>query len=67
MSMNLFLALAAEHKQRTRHDIFTEPPLSTRHLHCDVCLHLGSEWRHIQKAEREHYEEMAVAAPPSEP
>ena len=40
--MSLFVALAAEHKQRTRHDIFTQRPLDTLKTSCDVCLHLSA-------------------------
>jgi len=54
--MNLFLALCAEHKQRTRHDIFTQGPLDTTHITCEVCLFLSAEKRDIDKAEAEYYQ-----------
>lgn len=53
--MNIFLALAAEHKARTGHDIHTQTPLDTTHMNCLVCLHLWSEKRDLEKAEAEFY------------
>ena len=47
-SVNLFLALAVEHKQRTGHDIFKAHPRSSYPFTCDVCLNLelvGREWQ----------------------
>lgn len=54
--MNLFLALAAEHKARTGHSIFTQGPLDTTHMTCSVCLFLGAEKRKIEKEEAEFYQ-----------
>lgn len=46
--MNLFLALCAEHKQRTEHDIFTQGVFDITHINCDVCLFLSSERRRLE-------------------
>lgn len=58
MSTNLMLALAAEHKQRTGHDVWAQGPLAIEPSFCDVCLHLHAEKRHQEEMERQHYEEM---------
>ena len=53
--MNLFLALLAEHKQRTGHDPLNTNSLS--YLRCDVCLYLNAEKRDLDKAEEQYYKE----------
>ena len=55
MSMNLLLAPAAEHKQRTGHDIWTANRFSTLHLTCDVCLFLNAEKRVMDEDREEHF------------
>lgn len=50
--MNLLLAIHAEHKQRTGHDIFRT---SARLIGCDVCLFIGAEKRRLDDAEREYF------------
>ena len=57
MSHTLFLAVAEEHKQRTRHDVFRRGPLDTTHITCDVCSLLTAEARRYEKAELQYYEE----------
>lgn len=54
--MNLLLAIHAEHKQRTGHDVFNEPPLSTKAICCDVCLYLKAEKQALDKAAKDHRE-----------
>jgi hypothetical protein len=54
MSQNLFFALAAEHKQRTGHDIFRQ--FSMTYMSCDVCLYLDAEKRRME--ESEHFREL---------
>ena len=56
MDDDLFMAVYEEHKQRTRHDVFTAGSLSTTKLNCNVCLYLDSIKRKREKAEREYYE-----------
>jgi hypothetical protein len=63
MSDHLFYALAEEHKQRTRHDVFKQGPMDTTHISCDVCLHLLAELRDRQNTEREWHEQQREANP----
>lgn len=53
--MNLFLALAAEHKARTGHDVHRQFPSAAIHSVCDVCSHLWSEKRRLEEEEAEFY------------
>ena len=55
MNTNLFLAIHAEHKARTGHDVFAQGPLRTLPLRCDVCLHLDAVKRAMEQAEAEYY------------
>jgi len=58
MSINLLLAIHAEHKARTGHDVFTEPPLSIRAINCDVCAAIKAEKREMEEAEKRYYESL---------
>ncbi len=59
MSQNIFYALAAEHKQRTGHDIFNEAT-RLRNSCCDVCLYLKSEKHDQDRAEADYYRRAEV-------
>lgn len=50
--MNLFLALAAEHRKTSGHDIFNLESLT--YINCEVCSFLIAEKREQEKAEAEH-------------
>ena len=60
MSQNLMLAIWAEHKARTGHDVFKVH----RHapINCDVCLYIGAEKREQDKAEAEYWKEQEAQA-----
>lgn len=63
MTTNLLLALHAEHKQRTGHDCTKPSPHQQLHsIFCDVCLYLRVEFKAIEKAEADHYEQQAKEA-----
>ena len=66
MEINLLLAIAEEHKQRTGHDALSQPTgISARlptWMNCNVCLHLSAAKKKMENAERRHYEEMAAEA-----
>jgi len=56
--MKLLLAIHAEHKVRTGHDIFTEPSHSIRTVSCYACACLYAEQRVLDEAERLYFQEL---------
>lgn len=59
--MNLLLAIHAEHKQRTGHDVFTAGNHSTLHIRCDVCLFIGAARREEEEAEQRYNDALNAA------
>lgn len=53
--MNLLLAIHAEHKARTGHDIITRP---NKFSNCDVCTFLWAESRDQEKIKAEYYKSL---------
>ena len=55
----LVMAIYAEHRQRTGHDVTTEPKLGTLKITCEVCLWLDVLMRELEKMMYEDPEEEA--------
>ena len=56
------MAIYEEHKQRTRHDLFTARPYSI--CNCNVCLYLDAYKREMDKEEQAAYLESQMGDVP---